>query len=99
MGVWDMSVTEWEWEYEGIVYCSLQLAKQGLNVVIMSRSQVKLQKVADEISERQDIARCTHSHKPPQSHTHRGPVRCGSDGNCCGLLIWPGDVSSTGTAA
>ena len=28
-----------------------QLARQGLNVVIMSRSQDKLQKVADEISE------------------------------------------------
>ena len=29
----------------------LQLAKRGLNVVIMSRSQEKLQNVADEISE------------------------------------------------
>ena len=29
----------------------IQLARQGLNVVIMSRSEEKLQKVADEISE------------------------------------------------
>ena len=37
------------------------------------------------------------------SHTHtliyRGPVRCGGDGDCCGLLVWSGDLSSTGTAA
>ena len=45
-------VTEWEWEYRGIGFQSfLQLARRGLNVVIMSRSQEKLQKVADEISE------------------------------------------------
>ena len=31
-------------------YHILQLARQGLDVVIMSRSQEKLQKVADEIS-------------------------------------------------
>ena len=44
--------TEWEWEYEGIGFqTSLQLARRGLNVVIMSRSEEKLQKVADEISE------------------------------------------------
>ena len=37
------------------------------------------------------------------SHTHtliyRGPVWCGGDGDCCGLLVWSGDLSSTGTAA
>ena len=32
------------------MYIYSQLARQGLNVVIMSRSRVKLQKVADEIS-------------------------------------------------
>ena len=31
--------------------CIFQLARQGLNVVIMSRSEEKLQKVADEIRE------------------------------------------------
>ena len=36
-----------------VLFFSLQLARRGLNVVIMSRSQEKLQKVADEISETQ----------------------------------------------
>ena len=37
----------------------------------------------------------SHTH----SHTHRGPVQCGGDGDRCGLLVWSGDLSSTGTAA
>ena len=35
------------WEHGSL---QLQLAKRGLNVVIMSRSREKLQKVEDEIS-------------------------------------------------
>ncbi len=37
---------------------SLELARKGLNVVIMSRSEEKLQKVADEISKSILIAVC-----------------------------------------
>lgn len=37
------------WGY-GNMGLQLQLAKRGLNVVIMSRSREKLQKVEDEIS-------------------------------------------------
>ena len=48
------------WAY-GNVYMTVwecaQLAKRGLNVVIMSRSEEKLQKVADEISK-------SHVHTP-----------------------------------
>ena len=34
-----------------LLHVYMQLARQGLNVVIMSRSEEKLQKVANEISE------------------------------------------------
>ena len=62
-------VTEWEWEYGGVGFqSSLQLARRGLNVVIMSRSQEKLQKVADEISETRYCLK--HTHPPSLSHTH-----------------------------
>lgn len=36
--------------WKNVVLEFLQLARRGLNVVIMSRSQEKLEKVADEIS-------------------------------------------------
>ena len=76
-------VTEWEWEYGGIGFqSSLQLARRGLNVVIMSRSEKKLQKVADEISETRYCLKHTHtltpslshSHSHTLTHSHRGPV-------------------------
>ena len=47
----------------------LQLARRGLNVVIMSRSQEKLQKVADEISETRYCLKHTHTHTHTHSHT------------------------------
>lgn len=57
--VWGMTLlnciqcNEWEWcmgVWKNVVLEFLQLARRGLNVVIMSRSQEKLEKVADEIS-------------------------------------------------
>jgi len=47
---------------------ALELARQGLNVVIMSRSQGKLQKVADEISELifSSLRAPTYMFPPPQ---------------------------------
>ena len=45
VSMWNGCMAVWE---HGSV--PLQLAKRGLNVVIMSRSQEKLEKVADEIS-------------------------------------------------
>ena len=66
-----MSVRQWEWEYGCIDFqCSLQLARRGLNVVIMSRSLEKLQSVADEISETQYCLKHTHTHSHPLSLTH-----------------------------
>ena len=40
---------------------SLQLARQGLNVMIISRSEEKLQKVAEEISELPLLSSIHHS--------------------------------------
>ena len=46
---------------------SLQLARQGLNVVLMSRSQEKLERVANEISKSENGI---HTHTRTHTHTH-----------------------------
>ena len=48
----------------GKAYCH-ELAKQGLNVVLMSRTKAKLDAVAEELSEE-----CIHTHTHTQTHTH-----------------------------
>ena len=48
----------------GKAYCH-ELAKQGLNVVLMSRTKAKLDAVAEELSEE-----CTHTHTQKHTHTH-----------------------------
>ena len=48
----------------GKAYCH-ELAKQGLNIVLMSRTKAKLDAVAEELSEE-----CTRMHARTHTHTH-----------------------------
>ena len=69
----------------GKAYCH-ELAKQGLNVVLMSRSKGKLDVVAEELSEEficiHTHAR-THARTHTHTHAHRSLVRFPRSLRCC----------------
>ena len=58
----------------GKAYCH-ELAKQGLNVALMSRSKGKLDVVAEELSEEFSHAH-THAHTHTHTHTHARTHTC-----------------------
>ena len=51
--------------YISIYIVYIQLARQGLNIVILSRSEQKLQKVMDEISKKDFVTGAIINHHNP----------------------------------